>query len=107
MMTFGTGWFGWLGLLAGIALIVGIILIVVWAVQLGGRRTDDQALGALRVRFARGEIEAAQFEEMRRLLEPTDAPRSSNRPGLIGLLLIVAALAMGVIGSLLGPAGWG
>ena len=66
MMTWGAGWAGWLWMLAGLALMVGVVLIVVWAVQRAGGGPEDDALTALRGRFARGEIDAAQFEEMRR-----------------------------------------
>lgn len=106
-MTFGAGNFGWLGLLVGLAFVVGIVLIVVWAIQLGSRGAEDESLRALRVRFARGEIDAAQFEEMRRLLGSTERAMSPSRLGLIGLLLIVGTLVIGVTASWVGSPGWG
>src|SRR3989304_2175010 len=57
MMTFGSGYFGgWLMILAPIALVVGVVLIALWAVRLLGAGAEDDALRQLRVRFARGEI---------------------------------------------------
>jgi len=107
MMTLGTGSFGWLGLLIWLGLITGVVLVVVWAVQAAGRGSDDEPLRELRSRFARGEIDAEQFEEMRRVLGASQRPRNGARLGLLGLLLIVGALVAGVLLGWLGPNGWG
>lgn len=106
MMTLGTGSLGWLGLLTGLAF-AGVVLVVVWAVHAAGRGVEDEPLRELSIRFARGEIDAAQFEEMRRVLGAPERPRTGARLGLIGLLLIVGALAAGLLLSWLGPGGWG
>lgn len=67
MMTFGSGSFGdWIMILVPIALVVGVVLIALWAVRLLGGGAENDAVRQLRARFARGEIEAPQFEEMRR-----------------------------------------
>jgi len=57
-------------------LIVGGIALVVWAVNRGtdSRRgseqsRDDRAFASLRERFARGEIDEAEYRERRRVLE--------------------------------------
>ena len=105
---------GWLGPLIMLGLLVGVVLVVVWAVNAGGRRTEDDALDQLRVRFARGEIDADRFEEMKRTLGGEDGRRTGANVGLIGLVLIVAAIVLGtLIGSVMAggwggmPGGWG
>lgn len=114
-MMSGAGSFGWLSLLIWLALIAGVVLIVAWIVQAAGRRSDDEPLHELRSRFARGEIDAAQFEETRRVLGPAERSRSGARLGLIGLLLIVGALIAGILtswswggtwGPMMGPGMW-
>ena len=108
MMTWGSGSgsVAWLWMLAGLALVIGVVLIVGWAVQRSGGGLEDDAMTALRARYARGEIDATQFEEMRRVLGSTGRPRGRDRVGLIGLLLIVGALLAWILGSALAPAGW-
>jgi plastocyanin len=106
MMTWGAGWNGWLWMLAGLSFVVGVVLVVVWAVGRAGGGPEDDAITALRARFARGEIDATQFEEMRRVLGSTERPRSQDRVGLLGLLLILGAFLAWVLGSAVGPSGW-
>lgn len=106
MMTWGAGWTGWLWMLAGLAFVVGVVLVVVWAIGRAGGGSNDEAMATLRARFARGEIDAAQFEEMRRVLGSTERPRERDQVGLIGLVLIVGALVVWIVASALGPAGW-
>jgi putative membrane protein len=71
------GHFGFLlvfGVLLNVALVVGSVVLVVlgvrWLVRNSGagRDPEDAALAALRGRFARGEIDAQEFEERRRVL---------------------------------------
>ena len=108
MMTFGSGSFGWLGLLTWVALIAGVILVVVWAIAAAARPAEDEPLREVRSRFARGDIDAAQFEEMRRVLGSTAQPRSRHLVGLIGLLLIIAALVGWMLAGATGSGGnWG
>lgn len=106
MMTYGAGWLGWLGLLAGLAFVGGVVLVVVWAIQRAGGGREDEAMTTLRARFARGEIDGAQFEEMRRIMGSTERAGGRDRIGLIGLLLIVGALVAWIVSSAAGPAGW-
>jgi len=109
MMNWGAGGPVWLWMLAGLAFMVGVVLIVIWAVQRAGGGSEDDAMTALRGRFARGEIDAGQFEEMRQILGTTERPSGRDRVGLIGLLLIVGALVAWIVASAIGPAGsnWG
>jgi putative membrane protein len=105
MMAWGAGWGGWLWMLAGVAFVVGVVLCVVWLIQRAGGLPQDDALSVLRARFARGELDSTQFEEMRRVLG-TEASRGRDRIGLIGLLLIVGAIIAWIIASAYVPAGW-
>ena len=107
MMTFGAGSFGWLSFLIWLALIAGVVLIVIWTVGAAGRGVDDEPMRELRSRFARGEIDAAQFEEMRRVLGASARPRATGLLGLLGLVLVIGALVAGILMSWLGPYGWG
>lgn len=67
---------GWLWMMAGLVLLIGIVVLVVWANggynRVSDRRTDTSSatdpLGILRARFARGEITDAEFEQAKRTL---------------------------------------
>ncbi len=65
-------WWGILGMVFGLAVLVGLVLLVVWAVRqlapAGGPATS-RALEVLKERYARGEITREQYEQMRRDLE--------------------------------------
>jgi putative membrane protein len=69
------GWM-WFGGLLWFALIAGGIALIVWVIARGavsGTRTtplaDDRALSTLRERFARGEIDEAEYRQRRQALE--------------------------------------
>jgi putative membrane protein len=74
----GFGIMAFLVALANLAVFVGVVVLaflgVRWLVRNSGGGTsgrppmDDPALAALRDRFARGEIDAQEFEERRRVL---------------------------------------
>ncbi len=69
MMGQGMGIWMLLGLIFWIFLIVGIIFLLIWAVQKvsGGRiEKEDSALEILKKRYARGEISKEEYEEKRR-----------------------------------------
>lgn len=104
MTSFGGGW---LGPLIMLGLLVGVVLVVVWAVNASGPRSEDDALDQLRARFARGEIDAGQYAEMRRMLGEEGGRRAGANPGLIGLVLIVAAIVLGTLVGSAMPGGWG
>lgn len=68
MMGYGYGWGGGLWMLGGLLLLVGFIVLVVWAVtRLPPRPTPNEIL---RERFARGEITEAEFDQARKVLGP-------------------------------------
>lgn len=72
----GDGFGGWLWMLGGLVLLVGIVVLVAWAMRgfnlPADRRTDPgprtDPLDILRERFARGEITEAEFEQAKRAL---------------------------------------
>ena len=62
-------------MLGGLALVIGVVVLIVWAVTNVGRRVDDAGrrteqtpLDTLRERYARGEITAQEFEQAKRIL---------------------------------------
>lgn len=76
----GWGW-GWGPMLIGMTLMllfwVAVIFVVVYAIRAFGRdghtrsgsdAAEDRALATLRERYARGEIDHAEYEERRRIL---------------------------------------
>lgn len=72
MMGWGGGW-GWFGVVHMVLwwflIILGIVVLAKWLFGggSGGRQTgEDRALGALRERYARGEIGKEEFEQKRR-----------------------------------------
>lgn len=66
----GYGLFSWLiMLLFWIAVITGIVLLVRWLIEQGklkGAQSGESALDILKKRYARGEIDREQFENMKR-----------------------------------------
>ncbi len=67
----GWGWFAVGHVLWWAVLIVALIALLRWAIPRGGQRTTaapDRALELLRERFARGEIDEAEFEARKRML---------------------------------------
>ncbi len=63
MMSWGLD--GWIFL----AVWVGALLAMVWLLRGSGRAPEPDPLQILRTRFARGEMNANEFEQARRLLE--------------------------------------
>lgn len=78
MMGGGWGAFGWLWMIVALLFWGGLLTIIVWAVmrifpaqRTGGGPPERGAASAeeiLRGRFARGEIDAEEYEERRRIL---------------------------------------
>ncbi|MDO8484991.1 MAG: SHOCT domain-containing protein [Candidatus Limnocylindrales bacterium] len=72
----GMGLGGWLWMLGGLVVLIGIVVLVVWAMngfnRAADRRTDPSPrpdpMDILRERFARGEITEAEFEQVKRAL---------------------------------------
>lgn len=77
MMMGGFGGFGWLGMILNlvitIGVIVGLVLLVVWAVRrVSGNQvqmsaqnlTGQSALDIVKVRYAKGEINREEYESL-------------------------------------------
>ena len=99
----------WLWMLAGVLFVVGIAVLAVWAIGGAvGRPDEDEASALLRARFARGEIDAAAFEQARQALGPTHPSGARSRaPAIVGLALVAIALVAGLLAGVLTPAGAG
>lgn len=97
----------WLWMLAWIVLVVGSVLLIVWAIGASaGSGRDDEAIQILRARYARGEIDADQFETARQTLG-LPASRATRSRGLLLLgLLLLTSVATGVL-ALAGSGGFG
>jgi putative membrane protein len=65
MPFFGHVWI----LLVNVVIWGGLIALVVWAILRLTRRGSDNALGILKERFARGEIDQQEYEKRKRALE--------------------------------------
>jgi putative membrane protein len=78
MMYYGAGWGGGLWMLGGLLLMIGFIVLVVWAfmnISHNGRTpmhdpSRPTPTEILRERFARGEITAQEFEDAKKVLGP-------------------------------------
>ncbi|HSO28979.1 MAG TPA: SHOCT domain-containing protein [Candidatus Sulfomarinibacteraceae bacterium] len=74
----GYGWdggpLGWIWMLGGLLVMVGVVVLIVWAVSAASRGAVSReperptALDILRERFARGEITQAEFEQAKKTL---------------------------------------
>jgi len=70
MMGYGMmGGFGLIGLLINIAIIVGIIVLIVWAVKRFSNGSTQNSVGQspreiLQSRYARGELTREQYQQM-------------------------------------------
>ena len=73
MHTFGYYGFGWIGMILGlvifVAVVVGIVLLVVWAVRKGSGSNKLAATGELaqdiaKMRYARGEITREEYQQL-------------------------------------------
>jgi putative membrane protein len=71
MGNWGMGWFGGIFMMFfWVLVIVGLILLVRWLIQATGRKEfagnpGSKALEILKERYARGDIDKAQFESMK------------------------------------------
>ena len=72
MGDWGMGWFGGIFMMAfWILIVVGLVLVIRWLVQATSKKGDSGqpasgAIDILKERYARGEIDKAQFETMKR-----------------------------------------
>lgn len=71
----GPGWglFGWMHVLWWLLILLAVIVLLRWVFGQGSRGLrrphEDRSLIILRERFARGEIDKAEFEERKRDLD--------------------------------------
>ena len=71
---FDGGALGWIWMLGGLLVMVGFVILIVWAVgtmSRGGSSREPErpsALDILRERFARGEVTQQEFEDARKTL---------------------------------------
>lgn len=87
----------WLWMFAGVPFVVGIVVLVVWAIGVAvGRPDEDDALTLLRARFARGEIDATSFEQARQTLGSARRSGARSRmPAIVAIALVAIALVAG------------
>ena len=69
MHGFGMGLFGgWIGLIFNLAILIGIVFLIVWAVKRFTSSTNSPTLQTpreiLQSRYARGEITREQYQQM-------------------------------------------
>jgi putative membrane protein len=68
----GMGWFGGIFMIAfWILILVGLVFVIRWLIQATGKKEErgqqgSRAIEILKERYARGEIDKAQFEAMKR-----------------------------------------
>src|SRR5207244_709161 len=88
---------GLLGMLAAVLFIVGVVVLILWAIgTIPGRPADDNAMEILRARYARGEIDDEQFAKAKGILGESH-PRSPRPWGLlVGAVLLVVGLIFGL-----------
>ncbi len=74
MGAWGMGWFGGVFMIVfWILILVGLVFLIKWLVQSthrsqAGGHTGNRALEILKERYARGEIDTAEFEEKKKAL---------------------------------------
>lgn len=71
---FDGGALGWIWMLGGLLVMVGFVVLIVWAVSAVSRSASSRehgrptALDILRERYARGEITQQEFEQAKKTL---------------------------------------
>ena len=92
MWGYDFGWGGWLLMTFGMALWVALLVVLAWALirWLDAKTTMSappgmkglSAMEILRLRYARGEIDLATFEQIRERIEPAGegTPSQSQQP---------------------------
>ncbi|MHB8509240.1 MAG: SHOCT domain-containing protein [Candidatus Dormibacteria bacterium] len=73
MMGYG-GVFGWIWMIGGLLVMIGVVVLIVWAISAmshtpGNREPERQRpLDILRERYARGEITQQEFEQAKKTM---------------------------------------
>ncbi len=67
-LAWGSGFDGWIWMALAVVVLVVIVWAVVSAIPTRDRRPADDSAQILKARFARGEINQAEYEQARRLL---------------------------------------
>ncbi len=94
MWGYGFGWGGMLLMLLGTALFIALLVVLIWAVirfvngrttplvppSAGAPPTGPSALEILNQRYARGEIDAMTYEQMRARLETPFTQQPAGKP---------------------------
>ncbi|HVD02139.1 MAG TPA: SHOCT domain-containing protein [Candidatus Dormibacteraeota bacterium] len=71
---FGGGSFGWIWMIGGLLMMIGVVVLIVWAISAvngGGASRDPERprpLDILRERYARGEMTQQEFEQAKKTL---------------------------------------
>jgi len=69
---FGTGYGMYFGMIFWVLILIGIIALVIWAIQKSGGANvvtqNESALDILKKRYAKGEIGKEEFEEKKNLI---------------------------------------
>jgi len=76
MMGYGAdgGVFGWIWMIGGLLVMIGVVVLIVWAISAmsrGGASREPERprpLDILRERYARGEITQQEFEQAKKTL---------------------------------------
>jgi len=72
MGNWGMGWFGGIFMIVfWILILVGLVFVIRWLIQATSKggpnpQSESRAMDILKERYARGEIDKAQFEDMKR-----------------------------------------
>lgn len=71
-MGFGGGYGMYFGMFFWILILIGIVLLVIWAVQkstgAGGGKAEESAMEVLKKRYARGEIDKEEYNEKKNII---------------------------------------
>ena len=93
---------GFVVMLLWVIFLVALVALIVWAFSSffpGLRRQGDPAKEALRGRFARGEIDAEEYENTLEVLKREEAPQRTARARYLAIGLALAVLLLSGTGA--------